>query len=58
MYDSKGLSYNYLEFVGYETRENLIWKSGKCFRNTNKIGKQGIPKSSMNIKSTSEMLVF
>ena len=47
-----------MEFVGYETRDKLIWTSSECYRNTNTIRKQGIPKRSMNMTSTSATLGF
>ena len=40
-----------MEFVGYETCEKIMWKSGEGLINTNAISKQGIPK--INIKKTS-----
>ena len=40
MYSSKGLNYNYMEFVGYETCDKLIWTSGKGIRITNKSTKK------------------
>ena len=42
MFSSIGFNYNYMEFVNYETREKLIWKSGKGCINTNTIIKQNI----------------
>ena len=32
MYSSKSFNYNYMEFVGYETCEKLIWTSGEGIR--------------------------
>ena len=48
-YSSNGFNSNYMYFVGYETREKLMWTSGKGFRNNNKISKQGIPKININM---------
>ena len=56
MYSSKCFNYNYIEFVGYETCEKLIWKSGEGYRNTHTISKQGIPRSNMNMTSPSSKL--
>ena len=47
-----------MEFVGYETCEKLIWKSGEGYRNTHTISKQGIPRSNMNMTSPSSKLGF
>ena len=58
MYYSKGFNSNYVEFVGYETCENLIWTSGKDCRITNTISKQGILKRNMNMTSPSKTLGF
>ena len=58
MYSSECFNYNYIEFVGYETCDKLIWTSGKGCRNTNTISKQGIPKININIKSPSAKLGF
>ena len=56
MYSSKGLNYNYMEFVGYETCDKLIWTSGKGRRNKNTITEIIIPKTNMNMKSPSSAL--
>ena len=53
MYYSKGFNYNYMEFVGYETYVKSILTSGKVFRNSNTISKQGIRKINMNMISPS-----
>ena len=45
MYSSKGFNSNYMDFVGYETCDRLIWTSGEGCINTNTISKQGIPKA-------------
>ena len=47
-----------MQFVGYETRHKLIWKSGKSYINTNTTTKQGIPKRNMNMTSTSATIGF
>ena len=44
IYSSTCFNYNYMEFVGYETCEKLIWTSGESCRNTNTTRKQGNPK--------------
>ena len=58
MYSSQGFNYNHMKFVGYETCDKLIWTSGKGYRNTNTISKQGFQKSNMNMTSPSETLGF
>ena len=50
MYSSKCLNSDYMDFVGYETREKLIWTSGEGCINTNTISKLGIPKININKK--------
>ena len=47
-----------MDFVGYETRNKLIWTLGEGCRNTHTISKQCIIKSNMNKKSPSSALVF
>ena len=47
-----------MEFVGYDTRDKLIWKSGKGKIITNNNRKQGIPKTHINSISTSSTLGF
>ena len=42
---------NYMEFVGYETRDKLIWTLVEGCRNWNKTKKEGIPLSNTNKKS-------
>ena len=37
-----------MEFVGYDTRDKLLWASDEVSRNNNKINKPGIPKSHTN----------
>ena len=49
MYFSKSFNSNYMEFVGVETRDKLMWTSSKRCRNTNTISKQGIQKRNMNM---------
>ena len=58
MYSSTCLNYNYMELVGYETGDKLIWTSGEGFKNTNTIIKQGIPRSNIKKKSPSSTLAF
>ena len=58
MYFSKSFNSNYMEFVGVETRDKLMWTSSKRCRNTNTISKQGIQKRNMNMKHTSGTLGF
>ena len=53
MFSSKYFNSNYMEFVGYETCDKLIWTPGKGFRNKNTISKQDVPKINMNMTSTS-----
>ena len=47
-----------MEFVGYETCEKLIWKSGEGCTNKNKTSKQGIIKNNTNKTSPSSTLGF
>ena len=47
-----------MEFVGYETCEKLIWKSGEGCTSKNKTSKQGIIKSNTNKTSPSSTLGF
>ena len=47
-----------MEFVGYETRDKLIWTLGEGCRNTNTTSNQGIPKSNMNMTSPSSTFGF
>ena len=42
-----------MKFFRYDTRENLIWTSGKGNINANKTNRQGIPKTHMNMVSLS-----
>ena len=42
IYYSKYFNSKYIQFVGYDTRDKLIWKSGEGIRITNKMRKQGI----------------
>ena len=44
----KYFNYNYMEFVGYDTCDKLIWTSGEGIIITNRIRKQGIPKTHIN----------
>ena len=48
MYSSKCFNLNYIEIFGYETRDKLIWTSGKSLRNTDTTRAQGITRSNMN----------
>ena len=50
MFSSTCFNYNYIEFVGYETCNKLIWTSGEGLRNTDTTRKQVINKSNMNKK--------
>ena len=56
MYSSKGVNYDYIDYIGYETCDNLIRTSGEGCRNIDTIRKEGIPKK--NTTSNSETLVF
>ena len=47
-----------MEFLGYDTREKLIWTSGEGSRNTNKIIRQGSPKTHTNKVYPSSTLGF
>ena len=58
MHSYKCFNSNYMEFVGCETCDKLIWTSGDVCRNINTIIKQGIPISNMNITSTSAAFGF
>ena len=58
MYSYKCFNSNYMGFVGYETCDKLIWKSGDGCRNTNTIIKQDITKSNMNKTYHSSIFVF
>ena len=58
MYYSKCYNSYYMEFVGYETCEKLIWTSIEGCMNTNTIRKQGIPRNNMNKKSPGSTLVL
>ena len=58
IYSSKGFNNKYLEFVGYDTSDKLIWISGKGCISTTTISKQGISKINMNMKSPSSILGF
>ena len=49
---------NYMEFVGYETCDTLIWSSGEGYRNANIIIKQVIPKRNTSMDYTSATLDF
>ena len=49
MYSYKCFNSDYMEFVGYETYEKLIWASSKGCINKNTISKQGIPIINMNM---------
>ena len=53
VYYSKGFNSNYMEFVGYETYDKLMWTSVKGYRKTNTISKQGFPNRNMNMTSPS-----
>ena len=48
MYPSKQINCNHMEFVGYDTCEKSIWTSGEGIIITDKIRKQGIPKTHTN----------
>ena len=58
MYYSKVFNSNYMQFVGYETCDNLIWKLGEGYINKTTIRKQEIPKSNMNNTSPPSTLGF
>ena len=58
MYSYKCFNSNYMEIVGYETHEKLMWTSGKYGRNKNTIRKQVFPKRNMNMTSPSGTLGF
>ena len=45
---SKYFCSNFIEFDVYDTCDRLIWISGEISRITNKISKQGIPKTNIN----------
>ena len=47
-----------MEFVGYDTCDNLIWTSGEVSRTKNKIIKQGSPKKCINKISPSSTFGF
>ena len=47
-----------MEFVGYDTYDKLVWKSGESRRIKNKIWKQGIPKTHTNKIPHSSKLDF
>ena len=47
-----------MDFFGYETCENLLWKSGEGYRNTNATSKKVIPKINMNMTYNSATLGF
>ena len=49
MYSSKGFNYNYMEFVGDEICDKLVWTSEKGCRNINTITKQYISKINMSM---------
>ena len=55
---SKYFSSNFIELLGYETRDKLIWTSGEGCRNTNTIGNQRILNSNINMTSNSSTLGF
>ena len=58
MYSSKCFNYNYMEFVGYEACDKLIWTSGEGCTNKNAISKQGITKININMTYPSSTLGF
>ena len=58
MYSSKRFNFDYIQFVGYETCQKLICTPCDSCRNTNKIRKQGIPKSNINKTFPSSKLGF
>ena len=47
-----------MDFIGYDTRDKLIWTSGEGWRITNTNSKQGIPKNNINKTSTLSTLGF
>ena len=53
IYSSECFNSQYMEFVGYDTREQLIWTPGEGSVIKNKTSKQGITKSFINKISTS-----
>ena len=58
MYSSKKNNYNYMEFVGYDTCDKLIWESGEGIIITNETRKQGVPKTHISKISISSALGF
>ena len=48
MYSSEYFNSKYMQFVGCDIHDKFILTSGEGCRNTNKIIKQGIPKSYIN----------
>ena len=58
IYSSKCFNSNYMEVVGYETREILIFTSVEGRINKNTISKQGITDNNINTTSPSSTLGF
>ena len=56
MYSYKCFNSSYIESVGFEICEKLIWTSGEGCRIINTISKQVIPKSNMKMTSSSSTL--
>ena len=48
MYHSKYSNSNYVQFVSYDILDKLIWKLCEGRIITNKISKQGVPKTNIN----------
>ena len=47
-----------MEFLGYDTCDKIIWKSGEGIINTNKISRQGNKKTHINKVSSTPTLGF
>ena len=58
MHYSKCYNSKYVNFVGYDTCGTLIWTPGEGSINTNKISRQGSPKTRINKVSTSSTMGY